>query len=59
MQEAAWQELMSGSGISPLVVVYEDFVINIRETVKSVLGFLGVSRSVKARPERYKVAEAG
>ena len=43
MQEAAWQELMSGAGISPLVVVYEDFVISIRETVKSILQFLGVS----------------
>ena len=32
MQEAAWQELMSGAGISPLVVVYEDFVIRSRLT---------------------------
>ena len=43
MQEAAWQEMMSGAGISPVVVVYEDFVTSIQETVKSILEFLGVS----------------
>ena len=43
MQEAAWQELMSGAGISPVVVVYEDFVASIRETVRTILEFLGLS----------------
>ena len=58
MQEAAWQELMSGAGISPLVVVYEDFVISIRETVKSILQFLGVSTPSELNLSGMKMPEA-
>ena len=42
MQEAAWQEFLSQCGITPMVVVYEDFIEALGETVTNILDFLGV-----------------
>ena len=45
MQEASWQEFLSAAAIRPFVVVYEDFVDTIQETVEAILRFLGVPTS--------------
>ncbi len=42
MREAEWQEYFGQCGISPFVIVYEDFVTAYEETVLSILRFLGI-----------------
>ena len=44
MQEAQWQEFFTAAAVSPLTVVYEDFVSEQKETISRVLEFLGVER---------------
>ena len=42
LHEAAWQEFFTENGITPFVVVYEDFVRSIEETTRTVLDFLDI-----------------
>ncbi len=44
MQEAEWQEFFTGAKVTPLTVVYEDFVNEQEQTIARVLDFLGVER---------------
>ncbi len=45
MREAAIQEFFTESGISPLNIVYEDFVMDHEGTIKSVLNYLGLPQA--------------
>ena len=42
MREAGIQEFYSEAGITPLTVVYEDFINEYEKTVRVVLDFLGL-----------------
>jgi len=42
MREAAIEDFFTESGIIPLTIVYEDFILDYEGTVRSVLEFLGI-----------------
>jgi LPS sulfotransferase NodH len=44
MQNAEWQEFFTRAAITPLTVVYEDFVGEQEQTISRVLDFLGIER---------------
>jgi len=45
MREAGMQEFFSDGKISPLTIVYEDFILNYEETIRLVLGYLGLDHT--------------
>jgi LPS sulfotransferase NodH len=54
MREAGTQEFFSEAGITPLTIVYEDFIQEYEQTVLNVLDFLGLdSTGVDIRPPYY------
>ncbi|MBD3919365.1 hypothetical protein H8B09_11420 [Paenibacillus sp. PR3] len=59
MFEAALEDFFTQNGISPMTVVYEDFILDYEGTVLKVLEYLGVStESVKiAAPAFDKIAD--
>jgi len=44
MQDAEWQEFFTSAKVTPLTVVYEDFVGEQEQTISRVLDFLGIER---------------
>ena len=54
MREAGTQEFFSEAGITPLTIVYEDFIHNYDQTVRDALEFLELdSTGVKVSPPYY------
>ena len=54
MREAGIQAFYDEAGITPLTIVYEDFVANYRETVERVLAYLGLELpSARTLPEPH------
>ena len=53
MREAGIQEFFSEGGIVPLTLVYEDFIQEYEETVKSVLDYLGLDSTSVTVAEPY------
>ena len=49
-REAGIHELQKALGVSPLVVVYEDFVCDYEQTVRDVLDYLGLGGQVSEIP---------
>lgn len=41
-REASWQEYFTACGVTPYVVVYEDFVGTYEDTARAILGFLAI-----------------
>lgn len=42
-QEASWQEFFAALGISPLTIVYEDFIDSYESTTTDILWYLGIA----------------
>ncbi len=59
LREAKIQDLLSQAKATPLTIVYEDFVQNYEETIKSVIGFLGIREEMPsiATPYYKKLAD--
>jgi LPS sulfotransferase NodH len=54
MREAGIQEFFSEAGITPLTIVYEDFINEYDKTVRNVLDFLEVDSSkINIKPPQY------
>ncbi len=43
LREAAWQEYFHAADVTPLTVVYEDYVSAPEATVRTILAYLGVA----------------
>ena len=58
--ENAWRSFFSSSGVTPLVLYYEDFSTNYASSIRSVLDFLQLDAGGVdiARPTREKYADA-
>ena len=45
MREAGIQEFFAEGSIIPLTIVYEDFILNYKETIRNMLDYLGIDHS--------------
>ncbi|AFZ67672.1 Stf0 family sulfotransferase [Deinococcus peraridilitoris] len=57
LREAAVQEFFSQGDITPLTLVYEDFVANYEETVHRVLDFLDLGEAPVLQPHYDRIAD--
>ncbi|WP_308635513.1 Stf0 family sulfotransferase [Paenibacillus silvisoli] len=53
MREAAIEDFLTEAGITPMTIVYEDFIANYERTVRDVLDYLGIDQEGVRIAEPY------